>query len=73
MRHVARQRWVPLASPPLFLEYEEVLERPEHRLAHSLSLETIDEFLAEFAALVEPVEVHLSQYYPTNKKLTAYC
>jgi putative PIN family toxin of toxin-antitoxin system len=40
------------------LEYEEVLKRPEHRLAHGLSLEAIDEFLAELAALVEPVEVH---------------
>src|SRR6516164_6280246 len=56
LRHVARRRL--LASPPLFLEYEEVLKRPEHRLAHGLSLEAIDEFLAELAALVEPVEVH---------------
>ena len=58
LRHVARRRLLPLASPPLFLEYEEVLKRPEHRLAHGLSLEAIDEFLAELAALVEPVEVH---------------
>src|SRR5215475_337475 len=57
-RHVAHQRFVPLASPPLFLEYEDVLKRPEHRLVHGLSLEAIDEFLAEFAALIEPVEVH---------------
>jgi len=40
------------------LEYEEVLKRPEHRLAHGLSLEAIDESFAELAALVEPVEVH---------------
>jgi len=40
------------------LEYEEVLKRPEHRLAHGLSLEAVDEFLAELPALVEPVEVH---------------
>jgi predicted nucleic acid-binding protein len=26
--------FVVLASPPLFLEYEEVLKRPEHRLRH---------------------------------------
>ena len=58
LRHVGRRRLVSLASPPLFLEYEEVLKRPEHRLAHGLSLEAIDEFLAELAALVEPVEVH---------------
>ena len=58
LREVAQQRLVPLASPPLFLEYEDVLKRPEHRLVHGLSLEAIDEFLAEFAALIEPVEVH---------------
>jgi len=57
LRQVARRRLVPLASPPLFLEYEEVLKRPEHCLAHGLSLEQIDEFLAELAALIEPVEV----------------
>ena len=58
LRKVARGRLVPLASPPLFLEYEEVLKRPEHRLVHGLSLEKIDDFLAELAALIEPVEVH---------------
>lgn len=58
LREVAQRRLVPLASPPLFLEYEDVLKRPEHRLVHGLSLEAIDEFLAEFAALIEPVEVH---------------
>jgi putative PIN family toxin of toxin-antitoxin system len=58
LREVARGRLVSLASPPLFLEYEEVLKRPEHRLVHGLSLEQIDEFLAELAALIEPVEVH---------------
>jgi predicted nucleic acid-binding protein len=46
-----------LATPPLFLEYEEVLKRPEQRIAHGLTLDRIDEFLAELAALVEPVEV----------------
>ena len=58
LREVARRRLVPLASPPLFLEYEEVLKRPEHCLVHGLSPEQIDEFLAEFAALIEPVELH---------------
>lgn len=58
LREVAQLRLVPLANPPLFLEYEDVLKRPEHRLVHGLSLEAIDEFLAEFAALIEPVEVH---------------
>jgi putative PIN family toxin of toxin-antitoxin system len=58
LRQVASRRLVVLASPPLFLEYEEVLKRPEHRLAHGLPLEAIDEFLAELAVLIEPVEVH---------------
>ena len=58
LRLIADRRLVALATPPLFLEYEDVLKRPEQRLAHGLALEAIDEFLAELAALVEPVEVH---------------
>ncbi len=58
LRLVASGRLVLLATPPVFLEYEEVLKRAEQRLAHGLSLEAIDEFLAELAALIEPVEVH---------------
>lgn len=58
LRLVASRQLVPLASPPLFLEYEEVLKRAEHRLAHGLSEEQVDEFLAELAALIEPVELH---------------
>jgi putative PIN family toxin of toxin-antitoxin system len=58
LRLVADRRLVLLASPPLFLEYEDVLKRPEQRFAHGLELEVIDEFLAELAALVEPVELH---------------
>lgn len=58
LKLIATHRLIPLATPPLFLEYEDVLKRPEHRLAHGLSPEEIDDFLSEFAALVEPVEVH---------------
>jgi putative PIN family toxin of toxin-antitoxin system len=57
LRLVATQRLTALATPPLFLEYEEVLRRPEQRIAHGLSLDRIDQFLAEFAALVSPVDV----------------
>ena len=57
LRLIAERRLVLLASPPLFLEYEEVLKRPEQRLAHGLTPEAIDEFLAELAALVEPVDI----------------
>src|SRR5260221_5411989 len=62
---VAKRRLVALATPPLFLEYEDVLKRPEHRLAHGLAPEAIDEFLGELAALIEPVEVHF-QWRPQS-------
>ena len=58
LRLVADGRLVLLATPPLFLEYEDVLGRPEHRLVHGLTPEAIEEFLAELAALVEPVGIH---------------
>jgi putative PIN family toxin of toxin-antitoxin system len=58
LRLVATGRLVVLATPPLFVEYEDVLHRPEQRLAHGLSPVEVDEFLAELAALIEPVEVH---------------
>jgi len=45
-----------MATPPLFLEYEDALKRAEQRLAHKLNLQQIDEFLAELAALIEPVK-----------------
>ena len=66
MRLVAERRVRLLATPPLFLEYEDVLKRPEHRLAHGLTPLEIDEFLAELAALIEPVEVHF-QWRPQTR------
>jgi predicted nucleic acid-binding protein len=38
-------------------EYEDVLKRPEQRLAHGLTPDAVDEFLPELAALVEPVDI----------------
>jgi len=58
LRLAARRQLALLATPPLFLEYEDVLKRPEQRLAHGLAPEVIDEFLTELAAWIEPVEVH---------------
>lgn len=58
LRLVAARRLRLLATPPLFLEYEEVLKRPEQILAHGLQSEEIDQLLAELAALIEPVEIH---------------
>jgi predicted nucleic acid-binding protein len=42
------------------------LKRPEHQLAHALTIEAVDEFLAELAALIEPVEVHF-QWRPQGR------
>jgi predicted nucleic acid-binding protein len=58
VRLVAERREELLAAPPLFLEYEAVLERTEHQLVHALALAAVDEFLAELTALIIPVEVH---------------
>jgi len=65
LRLVAQRQLTMLVTPPLFLEYEDALKRPEHRLAHGLTLEEIDEFLAELAALIKPVEVHF-QWRPQS-------
>ena len=71
---VARREVIALATPPLFLEYEDVLKRPEHMLVHKLSVAAVDEFLAEFAALIEPVEVHFQwrpQVHDPNDEMVA--
>jgi len=66
LRLVAGRKVRVLATPPLFLEYEDVLKRPEHQLAHGLTPGEVDDFLAELAALVEPVEVHF-QWRPQTR------
>jgi putative PIN family toxin of toxin-antitoxin system len=58
LRLVAKRRLVALATPPLFLEYEDVLKRPEQQLIHGLAADAVDRLLAELAALLEPVEIH---------------
>lgn len=60
LRAVADRRLVVIATPPLFLPYEDVLKRPEPIAATRLSLDTVEVLLAELAALVEPVDVHFS-------------
>jgi putative PIN family toxin of toxin-antitoxin system len=57
---VAERRLVPLVSTALFLEYEDVLQRPEQRAAHGLDMATVSKALRELAALCEPVEPHFS-------------
>lgn len=47
-----------LATPALFLEYEEVLAREEQRAVHGMSGERIEAFLTGLAAIIEPVRVY---------------
>jgi len=51
LRKVAARNVVPLVSPALFLEYEDVLKRVEQQREHGLSL-------LEVASASEPVECH---------------
>jgi len=55
---VARGKVQPLTSTALFLEYEEVLRRPENRLATGMSEEDVEEFLAALVSAAEPVEIN---------------
>jgi len=55
---ISERQLVPLVTTALFLEYEEVLRRPEHRLATGMSETGVTEFLAAFASAAEPVDVH---------------
>jgi putative PIN family toxin of toxin-antitoxin system len=55
---VAERRLVPLATTALFLEYEDVLNRPEQRLATGLAMDDVVGFLAALASAAEPVDVH---------------
>ncbi len=55
---VAERRLVPLVSTALFLEYEDVLQRPSQREAHGLDARTVSKALQELAALCEAVEPH---------------
>ena len=57
---VADRHLVLLATPALFLEYEDVLKRPEQREVSGLTLAQVDTALAALAAVVEPVEVHFA-------------
>lgn len=58
LRLVGERLVTPLAAPALFLEYEDVLKRPEQRLATGLSIEQVDLFLAALSDAIEPVELH---------------
>ncbi len=51
---------IPLATPALFLEYEDVLKRPEQREISGLTVVQVDAALASLAATIEPVEVRFA-------------
>lgn len=59
LRLVARGRLAALATSALFLEYEEVLKRPEQQAAHGLDEREIGNMLTALASAVEPVSVHI--------------
>jgi len=58
LEFVALERLRPLVSTALFLEYEDVLRRPEHRIVTGMSEEDVEAFLAAFASAAEGVDVH---------------
>jgi predicted nucleic acid-binding protein len=49
---------VPLLTTPLFLQYEDVLKRPEQLRASGLTPALVDDGLTAFAQWAEPVMVH---------------
>jgi putative PIN family toxin of toxin-antitoxin system len=53
-----RRRVVLLATVALFVEYEAVCERPEHRTAAGLSRDEVRIFLDALSSVVEEVEAH---------------
>lgn len=58
LRKVARGELELCATTALFLEYEEVMHRPEHRIVSGLSADQVDAVLAAVARHTRPVEVH---------------
>lgn len=55
---VAERRLIPLVTTTLFLEYEDVLNHAEQRLATGMAKEGVTAFLAALASAAEAVNVH---------------
>jgi len=51
---------VPLLTPALFLQYEDVLKRPEQLRISRLTLTQVDQILAALGSAAEPVAIHYS-------------
>ena len=60
LRMLRKGKFAFLATPALFLEYEDVLKRPEQQLAHGLNLDQVDQYLGALATMCEPVTLHFS-------------
>lgn len=58
LRQVASGDFRPLVTTALFLEYEDVLLRAEHRLVTGMSEADVQGALGALASASEPVEVH---------------
>ena len=58
MRQVASGDFRPLVTTALFLEYEDVLLRAEHRLVTGMSEADVQGALAALASACDPVNVH---------------
>ncbi len=58
LQAVAKGTLRPLVTTALFLEYEDVLLRPEHRLVTGMTEADVEAALAAFASAAEPIEVH---------------
>jgi predicted nucleic acid-binding protein len=57
---VADRLLIPLLTPALFLQYEDVLKRPEQLRVSRLTLTQVDQILAALASAAEPVTIHYS-------------
>ncbi len=57
LREVAAGSVLVVCTPALFLEYEDVLKRPEQIAVHGLAPSEVEDFLNELAAVIVPVEV----------------
>jgi putative PIN family toxin of toxin-antitoxin system len=58
LRLVSEGELRPIVTIALFLEYEAVLKRPEHRLASGMSLERLDRFLGALASACDGAETN---------------
>ena len=66
LQHVRTGGVLACCSPALFLEYEDVLKRPDQLKASGLARGDIDAILAELAARIVPVVTHY-QWRPQHR------